>query len=148
MRIGTGPFIGVLVAVAFAALGTGLLLESRPLLWSSVVIGAYALHLLANQIAVQGAGADSSLSERPSLDSEREEIERLKRELERKLVQAEEQWTLLRSMVQERLKRSGGSKPGPSVPDFESQSSPGGSGGRATGAKPGSDDSSRVYGRW
>lgn len=152
MRIGSGPYIALLVVAAFAAVGAGMLVGSTPLVWCSVVIGAYAIHLLATRIAVRTAvtashGADRH-GEQEGLDSAREEVERLKRELERKLVQTEEQWVLLRSMVQERLRKSGKSDTDASIPESESQSSPGGPGGRAMDARPGSDESGRSYGRW
>lgn len=152
MRIGSGPFIGLLVVVAFAAVGAGVRIGSTPLEWCSVVIGAYAMHLLATRFAVRSATASLQSADRRAdeqdLDSERDEVERLKRELERKLVQTEEQWVLLRSMVQERLQRPGKSTTAAPPAESEPQSTPGGPGGRAMGARPGSDESGRSYGRW
>lgn len=150
MRIGSGQFVGLLVLVAFGAAAGGLALDSRPLLWSAVVVGAYAIHLMAVHEAATKAENVSPRAERSMLDQEREEVELLRQELERKLAHAEEQWTLFRSMVQERLRRSGASasptpKPGKELEQHAGQES---TADRTTKASPDPGESGRSYGRW
>lgn len=150
MRIGSGQFVGLLVLVAFGATAGGLALDSRPLLWSAVVVGAYAIHLMAIHEVARTAEKGSPRAERSTLDQEREEVEQLRRELERKLAQAEEQWTLLRSMVQERLQRT--AKSAPSEPKSALEIKPDAgqedTSERPTKAAPELDESGRAYGRW
>ena len=154
MRIGSGQFIAILVLAALGAAAAGLALESRPLLWCAVVVGAYALHLLALHTAARDVDTVSSRAaagnDRKALESEREEVEHLPRELESKLAQADKQWTLLRSMVQDRLRRSAGTPAADSRTEAESETNtaPAGSSDRAANARPESDEPSRVYGRW
>jgi hypothetical protein len=154
MRIGSGQFIAILVLAALGAAAAGLALESRPLLWCAIVVGAYALHLLALHTAARDVDTVSSRAaagdDRKALESEREEVERLRRELESKLAQADKQWTLLRSMVQDRLRRSAGTPAADSrsESEIEAHTAPAGSSDRAAKARPDSDEPSRVYGRW
>ncbi len=156
MRIGSGQFIAILVLAALGAAAAGLALESRPLLWCAIVVGAYALHLLALHTAARDVDTVSSRAaagdDRKALESEREEVERLRRELESKLAQADKQWTLLRSMVQDRLRRSAGTPDlksrSESKTETEAHTAPAGSSDRAAKARPDSDESSRGYGRW
>ncbi len=160
MRIGSAQFIVVLVLGAFGAAAAGLALESRPLLWCAVVVGAYALHLLALHTATRGVDTVSSRAvsrdDRKALEAERGEVERLQRELEKKLVQADKQWTLLRSMVQDRLNRSAGTPDRKSSSESEVETeveaeaitAPAGSSDRAAKARSDSDEPSRAYGRW
>jgi hypothetical protein len=150
MRIGSGQFVGLLVLVAFGAAAGGLALDSRPLLWSAVVVGAYAIHLMAVHETARTAEKGSPRAERSTLDQEREEVELLRRELERKLAHAEEQWTLLRSMVQERLRRSGASTPPTPKPGIELEPHAGqeSTSDRTTKPAPELDESGRAYSRW
>ena len=158
MRIGSGQFIAVVVLAAFGAAAAGLALESRPLLWCAVVVGAYALHLLALHAAARDMDTFSSRAavryDRKTLEAEREEVDRLRRDLQNKLAQADKQWTLLRSMVQDRLRRSAGTPPGDSrsesevEAETEAHTAPAGSSVRAAKARSDSDESSRSYGRW
>ena len=156
MRIGSRQFIAVLVLAAFGAAAAGLALDSRPLLWCAVVVGAYALHQLALHTAARDVDTRSSRAaardDRKALEAEREEVDRLRRELENKLAQADKQWTLLRSMVQDRLRRSAHT-PDPcsrseSESEIDAHTAPAGSSARAENARPDPDESSRAYGRW
>jgi len=158
MRIGSRQFIAVLVLAAFGAAAAGLALDSRPLLWCAVVVGAYALHQLALHTAARDVDTRSSRAaardDRKALEAEREEVDRLRRELESKLAQADKQWTLLRSMVQDRLRRSAHTPDPSSRSESESESeidahaAPAGSSAQAENARPDPDESSRAYGRW
>lgn len=154
MRIGTGPFVVSLMFVAFAAAASGVALDARPLLWCAIVVGAYVIHLMAVHEVARTAEKLSpravARAEQSALETEREEVERLRRQLERKLAQAEEQWTLLRSMVQERLKGTAGPAPSESKPGTEAEEDSGhqASADRMTRTAPDLDDSSRAYGRW
>jgi hypothetical protein len=148
MRIGSGQFVGLLVLIAFGAAAGGIGFDSRPLLWSAIVVGAYALHLLAIHEVARTEENGSPRADRADLDTEHEEVERLRRELERKLVQAEEQWTLLRSMVQERLRRSGAAGPVDTEPDIAVHAVHGEATGRVTKSAPASDESGGAYSRW
>ena len=154
MRIGSGQFIAVLVLAAFGAAAAGLALASRPLLWCAFVVGAYALHLLALHTTARDGDTISSRAaardDRKALEAEREEVERLQRELQNKLAQAEKQWTLLRSMVQDRLRRSAGTPTADSrsESEIEAHTAPTGSSVRAAKARSDSDESSRSFGRW
>ena len=117
----------------------------------AIVVGAYAIHLLAiyeaRKSAEQGYPAAAARSEQSALDYERMEAERLREELEKKLSQAEEQWLLLRSMVQERLRRSQGSAE--FSPEFEprTDTNPGGASNQPR-KLPEFDESGRAYSRW
>jgi hypothetical protein len=152
MRIGSGLFVGLLVLIALGAATGGVALDSRPLLWCAVVVGAYAIHLMAMREATTSENRISPRaavrSEQSALDEERAEVERLRRELERKLAQAEEQWTLLRAMVRERLRRSGSS--GSAQPDSEVEADEDISGqtNPTRNSAPVSDDTGRAYSRW
>ena len=148
MRIGSGQFVGLLVLVAFGATAGGLALDSRPLLWSAVVVGAYAIHLMAIHEVARTAEKGSPRAERSTLDQEREEVELLRRELERKLAQAEEQWTLLRSMVQERLQRTDSSKARAPKSEIQQDAAPAITADRTTKPAPELDESGRAYSRW
>ena len=152
MRIGSVQFIGVLVLVAFGSVAAGLALDFRPLLWGAIVVGAYAIHLMAMYEAGSTTRKISpraaARAERSALDREREEVERLRRELEKTLAQTEEQWTLLRSMVQERLRRSGASDPGTPGPELEADPDRRNSTDRNTKPAPASDEAGRAYSRW
>ena len=154
MRIGSGQFISVLVLAAFGAAAASLALESRPLLWCAVVVGAYALHLLALHTTARDGDTISSRAaagdDRKALEAERAEVERLKRELQNKLAQADKQWTLLRSMVQDRLRRSAGTQAADSRSESEedAHTAPAGSSARAAKARPAADETNRAYGRW
>ena len=154
MRIGSRQFIAVLVLAAFGAAAAGLALDSRPLLWCAVVVGAYALHQLALHTAARDVDTRPSRAaardDRKALEAEREEVDRLRRELENKLAQADKQWTLLRSMVQDRLRRSA-HPPDPSSrseSEIDAHTAPAGSSARSENARPDPDESSRAYGRW
>ena len=151
MRIGSVQFVGLLVLIALGTAAGGILLDSRPLLWCAIVVGAYAIHLLAiyeaRKSAEQGYPAAAARSEQSTLDYERMEAERLREELEKKLSQAEEQWTLLRSMVQERLRRSQGSAE--FSPEFEPRTDTNANGASNHSRKlPEPDESGRPYSRW
>ena len=148
MRIGSGQFIGLLVLIAFGAAAGGLSLDSRPLLWSAIVVGAYAIHLMAIHEVARTAEKGSPGAERTALEAEREEVERLRRELERKLAQAEEQWTLLRTMVQERLRRSGAAGPVETEPEIAVHAVQGKATDRVTKSAPASEESGGAYSRW
>jgi len=162
MRIGSRPFIAVLwIAALVAALGS-FVIGSAGLMWSSAVVASYALHLVAVESARrQSASSETSLeSERRRLDAEREEVDRLKREVDRQRAQAEEQWKLLREMVQERLHRHPDGRP-PRAPSGEPNATVAGvrqemkrSGSRSEDSRnnmaTGVDrhEPGRVYGRW
>lgn len=152
MRIGSVQFIGVLVLVAFGSVAAGLVLDFRPLLWCAIVVGAYGIHLMA--IHEAGSRAEeispraAARAETSALDREREEVERLRRELVKKLAQTEEQWTLLRSMVQERLRRSGASDPGAPGAELEAHADRRSSTDPTTKSAPASDEAGRAYSRW
>ena len=156
MRIGSGQFIGVLVLIASGAAAAGLALDSRPLLWCAVVVGAYALHLLDLHTVARDVDTRSSRAaardDRKALKAEREEVDRLRRELESKLAQADKQWTLLRSMVQDRLRRSAHTPDPSSRSESESEidahTAPAGSSARDAKARPAAAETNRAYGRW
>jgi len=148
MRIGTGQFVSLLVLAAFGAAVGGLALDSRSLLWCAIVVGAYALHLIAIREVERTAEKGSPRTERSTLDQEREEVELLRKQLERKLARAEEQWTLLRSMVQERLLRTGSSAPSEPHPELGADAVRGNTPDRTTNPAPDLDESGRAYGRW
>ena len=152
MRIGSVQFVGLLVLIALGTAAGGILLDSRPLLWCAIVVGAYAIHLLAiheaRKSAEQGYPAAAARSEQSTLDYERMEAERLREELEKKLSQAEEQWMLLRSMVQERLRRSGASDSDGPRPDVEAVSVHRKQPTRTTKLTPASEEPGGAYGRW
>jgi hypothetical protein len=151
MRIGSVQFVGLLVLIAFGTAAGGVFLDSRPLFWCAIVVGAYAIHLLAiyeaRKSAEQGYPAAAARSEQSTLDHQRMEAERLREELEKKLSQAEEQWMLLRSMVQERQRRSQGSAE--FSPEFEPRTDTDPSGASNHSRKlPEPDDSGRAHSRW
>ena len=154
MRIGSGQFVVLLVLVAFGAAAGGVALDSRPLLWCAIVVGAYAIHLMAVREAATTAEntspREAARGKRSGFDQEREEVDRLRRELELKLARADEQWTLLRSMVQERLRRTGSSAPPEPHPELEIKPDAGqeDTSERPTKAAPELDESGRAYGRW
>jgi hypothetical protein len=152
MRIGSVQFIGVLVLVAFGSVAAGLVLDIRPLLWCAIVVGAYAIHLTAMYEAgsrTEDVSPRAAVrAETSALEREREEVERLRRELVKKLAQTEEQWTLLRSMVQERLRRSGASDPGAPGAELAADVDRRNSTDRNTKPAPASDEAGRAYSRW
>jgi hypothetical protein len=152
MRIGSGHYIVLLVLVALCAAAGGVVLDSRPLLWSAIVIGAYALHLVsvheAATTAENTSPREAERGERSGLDKEREDIERLRSELELKLAGAEEQWTLLRSMVQERVERTASAAPSEPHPELQADTVRHTTTDRTTKSERDQDQSGRAYGRW
>ena len=152
MQIGSAAYISSIVLTALAAVAAGLMLESRPLLWCAIAIGAYALHLLAIHIAKGNAAAGSAgaafRADRKALDADRADIERLRVELQRKVAQTDEQFSLLRSMVQKRLRKSGASTAAGTGLDPEAEATPVKSADQTRKAPPELDESGRAYGRW
>ena len=152
MQIGSAAYISSIVLTALAAVAAGLTLESRPLLWCAIAIGAYALHLLAIHIAKGNAAAGSAgaafRADRKALDADRADVERLRVELKRKVAQTDEQFSLLRSMVQKRLRRPADSAAAGTRHEPEVNASPDESANRTRNAAPELDESGRPYSRW
>jgi hypothetical protein len=148
MEFGSRAFIWTLTCVAAGSLAAGVGVESRPLILGSTIVGAYALHLFALRTAVRGASSDRTRleSERLRLAAEREEVERLQGSLEERLARTEEQFSLLRDMVSERVRRTSGAV----VPEGEDEPSkpphrePLGT----HGFKDETEESHGGYGRW
>lgn len=152
MQIGSAAYISSIALTALAAVATGLMLESRSLLWCAVVIGAYALHLLAIHFATGNAATGTAgaalRDDRKALDADRADVERLRVELKGKIAQTDEQFSLLRSMVQKRLRKSADSTAaGPGLAP-EVHASPDESANRTRKAAPELDESGRPYSRW
>jgi cell division protein FtsB len=148
MEFGSRAFIWTLTGIAAGSLAAGVGVESRSLILGSTIVGAYALHLFALRTAVRSASSDRTQleSERLQLVAEREEVKRLQRSLEDRLARTEEQFSLLRDMVRERVRRTSGAV----VPEGEDEPSkpphrePLGT----HGSREETDESHRGYGRW
>ena len=110
MEFGSRAFAWTLTGIAAGSAAVGVGVDSRSLILGSAIVGAYALHLLALRAAVRGASSDRNRLEfeRLRLVAEREEVQRLQRSLEERLTRTEEQFSLLREMVSERVHRTSG----------------------------------------
>jgi hypothetical protein len=148
MEFGSRAFIWTLTGIAAGSLAAGVGVESWSLILGSTIVGAYALHLFALRTAVRRAGSDRTRleSERLRLVTEREEVKRLHRSLEERLARTEEQFSLLRDMVSERVRRTSEA----AVPEDENEPSkpphrePLGT----HGFREETGESHRGYGRW
>jgi hypothetical protein len=82
---------------------------------------------------------------REELDRERRDLDNRKAELQERIVAAEQQWELLRKMIRDRVEGGG------SLPDSVVASSQAGlsvTSSTAPGKSNGSDESTRIHGRW
>jgi hypothetical protein len=82
---------------------------------------------------------------REELDLERRELDNRKAELQERIVAAEQQWELLRQMIRDRVE-GGGRLPDSVVASPQMGLS--GTASSAPGSGNGSDESTRIHGRW
>jgi hypothetical protein len=148
MTIGSRDFLASLVALCLVAAATGFEVDSRPLIFGSIVVGACALHLTGLRTALRDADPERERleSERLLLAAEREQVRQMHGSLEERLARAERQFDLLCDLVAERVRR-------PSQPDDRGQTdrSPSFAGRESAGVRgPGlkAEESHRGYGRW
>ncbi|NNK48804.1 MAG: hypothetical protein HKP01_08020 [Gemmatimonadetes bacterium] len=128
---------------------------------AALLLGVYALHLVSVRVVVrQYAGVAPRTRSRRSrqtenaqemgrmreeLELERRELDNRKAELQQRIVAAEQQWELLRQMIRDRVEGGG------SLPDSVVANSPASLGvtsSSAPGKSNGSDESTRIHGRW
>jgi hypothetical protein len=147
MDYGSRGFVGAIGLIAVLA-GTGAAISGSPALGcGALAVAAYALHLIALRRASREAARRAVAAERETLAAEREALTRRASELSARSVQVEEQWKLLREMVQERIRRrTGAVEPGPPAGDRTKDAidvaSP------AVGPRPEESASKRGYSRW
>jgi hypothetical protein len=151
--------IVALLAVSAAALSY---MTPQPVFnLAALLLGVYALHLVSVRVVVrQYAGVAPRTRSRRSrqtgnsqemrrmreeLDLERRELDNRKAELQERIVAAEQQWELLRQMIRDRVEGGG------RLPDSVAASPQmglSGSAASAPGRGNGSDESTRIHGRW
>ena len=126
---------------------------------AALLLGVYALHLVSVRVVVrQYAGVapatrrkrasgidEEAVRIREELDLERRELDNRKAELQERIVAAEQQWELLRQMIRDRVE-GGAALPDSVVagPQSASTSTSTSTPGRSNG----SDEPSRIHGRW
>jgi len=149
--------LGYVVVITLLAIASAVLAYVTPqpvLNLATLLLGIYALHLVSVRIVVKqyaGLGSSKSAAEsaeelrrmRDELDQERAELANRKKELQERIVAAEQQWELLRQMIREKVEA------GASLPDSVVATSAGGTVGSSNpGRGNGSDQPPRIHGRW
>jgi len=148
--------IVTLLAVATAALAYAM--PQPALNLATLLLGIYALHLVSVRIVVRqyagqtpagrsrkqvAADAEEIRRMREELDLERTELDNRKKDLQERIVAAEQQWELLRQMIREKVEG------GATLPESVVSSSSGGTAGSSNpGRGNGSDQPPRIHGRW
>ena len=147
MEYGSRAFTGLIGVIALVA-GIGAAVSgSTELACGELAVAAYALHLIAMRRASGHAARRAVAAEREALSTEREVLRLRANELAGRSAQVEEQWKLLREMVQERVRRRGGREE-PTAPVGDTKSETSDVTRPAGGPRPGESPSNRGYSRW
>jgi membrane protein implicated in regulation of membrane protease activity len=147
MDYGSRTFTGLIGLIALVA-GIGAALSgSLELGCGALAVAAYALHLISVRRAWAEAARRAAVAEREGLSAEREALNRRADELAGRSAQVEEQWKLLRELVQERVRRRGG-RGEPAAPVGVKESETSDVAPPVGGPRPVGSPSSRGHSRW
>jgi len=147
MVYGSRGFVGTLGVVAVVA-GIGAAISGSVALGcGALAVAAYTLHLVSLRRRESEAARRAVAAEREELSAERAALNRRAGELAGRSAQVEEQWKLLREMVQERVRRRSG-RAEPTAPTGDMMSDASEVTGPAGGPRPEGGASQRGYSRW
>jgi hypothetical protein len=147
MDYGSRGFVGAIGLMAVLA-GIGAAISgSVELAWAALVVAAYALHLISLRRTAEQAARRAAAAERDALSEERQALARRATELAGRSAQVEEQWKLLREMVQERIRRKRGPVE-PAAPTGDTKEDAIDVVSPAVGPRSEESASKRAYSRW
>ena len=147
MDYGSRGFVFAIGLIAVVAGAGSVVSDSVALGCGALAVAAYGAHLISLRRATDAAVRRAVEAERASVSAEREALARRAKEVAARTVQVEEQWKLLREMVQERIRRRAVPME-QGVPERDKKDDAPGAGRPVGGPRPEEGASRRDYSRW